>query len=82
MCACVCTYAYESEGVRVHLCGFRKHMCVCSHGSTTLLHVYIVTFCCSVPYLTSTSILPVSGALQLNTCGEREGGRGKGEIKP
>src|SRR5690606_41264414 len=26
-------------------------------------------FCCSEPYLTNTSIFPVSGALQLNTSG-------------
>ena len=38
----------------------------------------LVTFCSSVPYLISTSMFPVSGALQLKTCGMRgRGGEGK-----
>ena len=44
-----------------------EHIHTCVYTCITLC-----TFCCSVPYLTSTSMLPVSGALQLNSCGREK----------
>ena len=57
-------FKYRSSKVR-YCTNDRYRTCV---YFPVIIYTVSLTFCCSVPYFTRTSMFPVSGALQLNTC--------------